>query len=230
MLESQRPKTVSPGEAGLVIVVTFFIFVYLSMMVQFAFGDATALIVGELLILAVPLIYLLTKRVNIRNYVKIDENPKHIVIGLACAALLLLVNIAVSNTLLLIFGESTAVEQSNALLTGLSGTPSGLAAVAASLALAGICEEFAFRGFLQNSIFKSFSKSKPPKFSFAVAVIISSLVFGLFHFDPQLVYTIAAFTTGLALGYMYYRWNYTVSATAHAGMNLIVLVLLLAGI
>ena len=229
-MENQESKTVSPGEAGLVIVATFFVFLFLSVLIQLVFGDALALIVGELLILIVPLIYLLIKRINIISYVKIDLNPKYIAFGLVCAGLLLLLNIAVSNALFYIFGESTAVEQSNALLTELSMTPSGLASVATSLALAGICEEFASRGFLQNSIFKSLSASKSPRVSFAVAVVISALVFGLFHFDPQFVYTIAAFTTGLALGYIYHRWNYTTSATAHAGMNLIVLALLLLGI
>jgi membrane protease YdiL (CAAX protease family) len=98
------------------------------------------------------------------------------------------------------------------------------------LALAGVCEEFAFRGFLQNSIFRTLKTSKPPRYAFAVAVIISAAIFGLFHFDPQFVYTLAAFITGLALGYIYHRWNYTTSATAHASMNLIVLALLLLGV
>ena len=117
------------------------------------------------------------------------------------------------------------------MITGLAASPSGLAAVAISLALAGICEEFAFRGFLQNSIFKEFIKNaKSPKYALAVAVIISAAVFGLFHFDPQFVYTLSAFISGLALGYIYHRWNYTTSATAHASMNLIVLAFLLLGI
>jgi len=98
------------------------------------------------------------------------------------------------------------------------------------LALAGICEEFAFRGFLQTSIFKSTSATKSSTYAFVIAVLISAGVFGIFHFDPQAVYTIAAFITGLALGYIYHRWNYTTSAMAHASMNLIVLALLLTGI
>jgi membrane protease YdiL (CAAX protease family) len=41
---------------------------------------------------------------------------------------------------------------------------------------------------------------------------------------------LAAFITGLALGFIYHRWNYTTSATAHATMNLIVLLFLLISI
>jgi membrane protease YdiL (CAAX protease family) len=106
----------------------------------------------------------------------------------------------------------------------------GFVAVVASLALAGICEEFAFRGFLQNSLFKSLHiNPKYSKYAFAIAVVIAAAVFGLFHFDPQGVYTLSAFITGLALGGIYHKWNYTTSATAHASMNLMVLALLMLG-
>jgi membrane protease YdiL (CAAX protease family) len=230
-LENQKTNSVPPLDIVLVLVATFFVFLFVSAASLYTLGNEATLIVGELLILAVPLAYLLFKRIDIKSYVRIDLNPKFILIGLACGGLLLLLNIAVSNALTAIFGVSQAVEQSNTLITGLAASPSGLAAVATSLALAGICEEFAFRGFLQNSIFKEFIKNaKSPKYALAVAVIISAAVFGLFHFDPQFVYTLSAFISGLALGYIYHRWNYTTSVTAHASMNLIVLALLLLGI
>jgi membrane protease YdiL (CAAX protease family) len=189
-------------------------------------GEVPTLVLGELLILVVPLTYLIMKGVDVKSYVKLDLNPKYILLGLGLGALLIFLNIGVSEGLTAIFGVSEAVEQSNATIISLSATPTGFAAVAASLALAGVCEEFAFRGFLQNSIFKSLSAKSQP-IAFTVAAVISALVFGVFHFDPQFVYIIAAFTTGLALGYIYHKWNYTTAATAHASMNLIVLALLL---
>ena len=229
-MENTKTNFIPPWEAVLVIIVTFFIFIFLSAASLLTIGDKPTLVIGELLILAVPLGYLLLKRIDIKSFVKIDLNPKFIVLGLACGGLLLLLNIVVSGALTAVFGTSQAVEQSNSLITGLSSSPSGLTAVVASLALAGVCEEFAFRGFLQNSIFKALcSNLQKAKYAFPIAVTISAVVFGLFHFDPQGVYTISAFISGLALGYIYHRWNYTTSATAHASMNLIVLVLLLRG-
>jgi membrane protease YdiL (CAAX protease family) len=103
----------------------------------------------------------------------------------------------------------------------------GLAAVVTSLGLAGVCEEFAFRGFLQKTIFDSLKTTKSSNFAFAVAVLISAGTFGIFHFDPQGVYTISAFISGLVLGYIFHRWNYTTSAMAHGSMYLIVLAFLL---
>lgn len=214
----------------MVIVVTFFVFLFVSAASGLLFGNEPTLIVGELLILIVPLIYLLSKRVDVKSYVKLNLNPKYIVLGIGLGVLLLFLNIAVSAALTYVFGESQTVDQANQLLTDLSATPTGLAAVASSLALAGVCEEFAFRGFLQQTIFKSLSTTKSQTYAFTVAVLISSAIFGLFHFDPQFVYILAALITGAALGVMFHRWNYTTSATAHATMNLIVLALLLFGI
>jgi membrane protease YdiL (CAAX protease family) len=225
-----HPAPIPVLEIALVMVATFFVFLFLSVASLVAFGDATTLIIGELLILVVPLIYLLMKRVNIKSYVRVDLKPKNIFKGLCCGVLLLLLNIAVSDVLTYFFGTSNAVQESNQLITTLSGQPAGLTAVAVSLVLAGICEEFAFRGFLQNSIFRSMSAGRFQKLALPVALAVAAGVFGIFHFDPQGIYTIAAAISGLALGLIYYRWNYTTSATAHAFMNIIVLVLLLIGI
>ncbi len=218
---------VQPWEALLVIVVTFFIFLFVSFALILAFGEATTLVFGELLILIVPLAYLIFKHVDIKTYVRIDLNPRYILLGVGLAILLLFLNLAVSEALTFVFGQSQAVQQSNETIMALSASPSGLIAVVVSLTLAGICEEFAFRGFLQNSIFRALAPTRSKTVAFGVSAGFSALVFGLFHFDPQFVYIIAAFVTGLALGAIYYRWNYTASATAHATMNLIVLALLL---
>jgi membrane protease YdiL (CAAX protease family) len=173
---------------------------------------------------------LISKRIDIRSFVRIDFNAKIVLIGLACGVAMLFLDIFVTNALTFVFGESTTVQQSNELLTGLTTTPAGFAAVAASLTLAGICEEFAFRGFLQNAIFKALNTTKFANFSFAVAVVISAAIFGLFHFDQQGVYILSAFISGVALGYIYHRWGYVAAAISHASMNLIVLALLMLGI
>ena len=181
VLEEQKP-IVSPWEAALVIIITFFVFLFIGALLLFTVGEAPTLVVGELLILAVPLIYLISKRIDIKSYVKLGLNPKYILLGVGCGALLLLLNLIVSNGLTAILGQSQAVQQSNDTISTLSATPGGFAAVVSSLALAGICEEFAFRGFLQNSLFKSLHVNpKYSKYAFPIAVVIAAGVFGLFH-------------------------------------------------
>jgi membrane protease YdiL (CAAX protease family) len=146
-----------------------------------------------------------------------------VLLGFACGALLLFVDIIVSVALTAIFGVSQAVEESNTMITDLSSSTSGLVAVIVALSLAGFCEEFAFRGFLQSTLTR--------RYSFIPAVIVSAVTFGLFHFDPQLVYILSALTAGLVLGFIYHHWNsYVVSALAHSTLNLVVLAALLLAV
>ncbi len=222
-MEQKKVVPVSTLEAILVIVVTFFSSVAFTMIFYAAFGEALALVFSELIILIIPLGYLLYKRVDVKSYVGLDVNPELVLWGFVSAVILLAVDIGVSALLLTVFGESQAVIDTNQTIVELTETPGGLIAVAAALGLAGVCEEFAFRGFLQNTLTR--------RFSFIPALIFSAFVFGLFHFDPQLVYILSAMTGGIVLGYVYHRWNsYLVAVIAHSSVNLLVLVMLLLGV
>jgi membrane protease YdiL (CAAX protease family) len=219
-VEQEKISAVPLLDTFLVMVVTFFLVLFLGALFIFTLGSGPALVLSELLILIVPLGYMLFKHVDIKRYVGLDVNPKLVLLGLASGALLLFVDIIVSAVLTAIFGVSQAIEESNTMITDLSSTTWGLIAVISALGLAGVCEEFAFRGFLQSTLTR--------RYSFIPAVIVSAVTFGLFHFDPQLVYMLSALTAGLVLGYVYHRWNsYVVSAIAHSTLNLVVLVSLL---
>ena len=219
----EQEKAVVPVvEAVLVIFVTGVLVVLLGGIFFSVLDSGLALVLSELIILIVPLAYLLYKRVDIKRYVGIDVNPNTVLWGFVSAVILFSVDIAVSAVLLIVFGESQAVIDSNNTIIQLSETPSGLVYVAVALGLAGVCEEFAFRGFLQNTLTR--------RYSFIPAVIVSAFVFGLFHFDPQFVYILSAMSAGLVLGYVYHHWNsYVVSAIAHSSVNLVVLIMLLLG-
>jgi membrane protease YdiL (CAAX protease family) len=222
-VEQEKVVPVSTVEAVLVIIVTFVLVMLLGSLFYLTLDTGLALVISELIILVVPLGYLLYKGVDIKRYVGLDVKPKLVLWGFVSGAILLSINIAASVVLLIIFGESQAVIDSNTMITELSNSPSGLIYVATALGLAGVCEEFAFRGFLQSTLTR--------RFSFIPAVISSAFVFGLFHFDPQLVYIISSMTAGLVLGYVYHHWNsYIVAVIAHSSMNLTVLAILLLGV
>jgi membrane protease YdiL (CAAX protease family) len=218
--EQKELRAMPTFETILVIIVTFILVVFLGSSVYLMIGIGMALIVTELIILIVPLAYLLAKRVDIKRYVGLKVNPKLIMIGLISGGVLLFVNIFVTAGLTTIFGVSEAIEQTNNMIIELTASTPGLITVIIALAMAGICEEFAFRGFLQSTLTR--------KYSFLPAVIASAFVFGLFHFDPQVVYILSALTAGLVLGYIYHRWNsYIAAAIAHSTVNLTVLAALL---
>jgi membrane protease YdiL (CAAX protease family) len=216
----QKTDAVSPFEAVLVFAITVVLFLFLGSAFVLLFGIEVTLVFSELIFLVVPLGYLLLKRVDVKSYVGAEIKPKFILLGVASGVFLLFLDGAVSAVLTSIFGVSQAVEEANALITNLSVSAFGLVLVAVSLSLAGFCEEFAFRAFLQNTISR--------RYSFVPAVIVSSVAFGLVHFDPQFVYIISALVIGLVLGYVYHRWHsYVVSAVAHSTVNLITLAVLL---
>jgi membrane protease YdiL (CAAX protease family) len=216
----QEKNPISPLAAILAIIISFLLLLYLGSAIWVLFGEGVAMVASELLVLAVPLGYMIYKRVKIRSYVGLDAKPSNILLGITFGVVLFAFDVFISNILTIILGQSQAVEDANRSLSNLSSSSGGLLTVIISLSLAGICEEFTFRGFLQTAI--------NSKYPFSVALLVSSLSFGLFHFDPQGVYTISAFLMGIVLGYIYHRWHsYVASALAHASLNLITLAILL---
>jgi membrane protease YdiL (CAAX protease family) len=222
-VEQEKVAAVPIVDAVLVIAATFILILLLGSLFYLKLGSGPALVLSELLVLMVPLGYMLIKHIDIKRYVGLAISPKLVLMGFASGALLLFVDIIVSAVLTTIFGVSQAVEESNAIITELSTSTEGLIAVIAALTLAGVCEEFAFRGFLQSTLTR--------RYSFVPALFVSAFVFGLFHFDPQFVYILSALTAGLVLGYVYHRWNsYVVSVIAHSTVNLVVLFTLMLAI
>jgi len=209
-------NVISPLAAILAVIASFFLILFGGAASLILLGYGPASIIIELLVILVPLGYMLLKHVDIKSYVGIEIKRGTIVRGIAFGGVLLLLDLVVAGALTTIFGPSQAVEDSNKLIMDLSSSFLGLLYVTVGLFLAGVCEEFTFRAFLLNSINR--------RYSFVPALIISSLAFGLFHFDPQIVYTIATFSLGLVLGYVYYRYkSYVTCAVAHSTLNLIVL-------
>ena len=210
---------VSPLAAILAVTASFLLVMFVGGASAILLGYGPASILSELLVILVPLGYLWSKHVDIRNYVGIEIKRGTIVKGVAFGGVLLLFDLVVATTLTAIFGPSQAVVESNKIVTDLSSSYLGLLYITIGLALAGICEEFTFRAFLLNTINR--------RYSFLSALTISSLAFGLFHFDPQIVYVISTFLAGLVLGYIYHRYNsYVTCALAHSTLNLIVLTIL----
>lgn len=212
----ESTDAISPFVAVLIVIATFVLLVFMGALFLVLLGLGPALIATELLILVIPLGYMLLKGIDIRRYVGLDVNTQNILLGILLGSLVFLADIVISSVLFAIFGASKAVEESNQQIMDLSSSSWGLLSAAIALSLAGICEEFTFRGFLMNTITR--------RYSFVPALLVSSLAFGLFHFDLQLVYIISAFTVGLILGYIYHRWHsYLVCAVTHSTVNLIVL-------
>ncbi len=216
----ETSSAISPLAAILAVIASFFLSLFLGSAFFVLFGYSFALVSVELLLIVVPLGYMLYKKVDVGSYIRLEVTPRTILLGLAFGAFLFLFNLVVGAVLTSVFGVSEVVEESNEVLLNMSGSLQGMLSVIVALSLAGICEEFTFRGFLQTAI-----NSRYPS---GIALLVSSIGFALIHFDPQAVYTLAAFSMGLVLGYIYHHWrSYVVSAVAHSALNLIVLTIIL---
>lgn len=211
----ENSSAISPLAAILAVVATFLLSLFLGAAFLILFGYSFALISGEILLIVVPLGYMIYKKVDVGSYIRLEMKPRTVLLGLAFGAFLFLLDLVIVAVLTSVFGVSEMVEETNDLFLNMSGSLQGLLSVIVTLSLAGVCEEFTFRGFLQTAV-----DSRYPS---GVALLVSSIGFALIHFDPQAVYTLAAFLMGLMFGYIYYRWcSYVVSAVAHATLNLIV--------
>jgi membrane protease YdiL (CAAX protease family) len=211
---------ISPLAAILIFAATFLLALFILGVVYYSFGNSVTLLVQEPLLAVLPLGYMLYKRVDIRNYIGLEVKLKTVLLGIASGGLVFLFDLVISTTLTSVFGVTETIKEVNTMYTNMSSSLQGLLILIITFSLAGVCEEFTFRGFLQAAVDR--------RYSFVPAVLVSSFAFSLIHFDPQLVYTLSAFLIGLLLGYIYHRWHsYVVSAIAHASINLIALAVIL---
>jgi membrane protease YdiL (CAAX protease family) len=211
---------ISPTAAILIFATTFVLALFVLSAVYDLFGSYVELLIQEPLLTVLPLGYMFYKKVDIKKYVGFEVKPRTILLGVALGALVFTFDVFVSTAITSVLGPSQTVEEVNTQYLDMSSSPSGLLVLIITFSLAGVCEEFTFRGFLQTAV--------NSRYSFLTAVLISSFAFSLIHFDPQLIYTLATFFIGLLFGYIYHRWHsYPASAIAHATVNLILLSLML---
>ena len=157
---------ISPLAAILVFAATFVLALILLGVVYDLFGYYITLLVQEPLLVVLPLGYMLYKRVDIRNYIGFEVKLKTILLGISLGALVFLFDMFIFNVLTSVFGVSETVEEVNTLYANMSSSPQGLLILIVAFSLAGVCEEFTFRGFLQTAVNR--------RYSFVPAVLVSS--------------------------------------------------------
>lgn len=216
----EKTDFIPPYVAILIVVITFILLLFAGGLFYIFLGYAEAQILSELLVLVVPLGYMLYKKINIKRYIGLDAKPQRILLGIILGGIVFGCDVLISVLMTSIFGPNATIEEVNRTISDISTSAKGFVLLAAALALAGICEEFTFRGFLQTSI-----NNKYPSW---IALLASALAFGFFHLDPQGIYIISAFLIGLLFGYIYHHWHsYITSAVAHASVNIIVFAMIL---
>ncbi len=212
-------QEIPPATAFLVVVLAYIIVTFGLPILYLTSVSLTLTVysaIGEVIILLFPLVYMLLKRINVIEYIMVGR-LKHLVLGLGLGIALQGMSVILSLILMYLLGPSTVVEETEQMIINIA--KESPIATMLSLLLTGICEEFAFRGFLQNALTR--------RYSLHAGIVGASIAFGLAHPDPQATYMIVAFASGLLLGYFYSKFrSYTMAATAHATFNLITFAML----
>ena len=91
-------------------------------------------------------------------------------------------------------------QQRDAIVQLLAGVPFWLALIATAL-LPALAEEIIFRGYLYKKLFDGLS---------IVGLVLSSLIFGLMHGPTDWLSCFIYSSSGLILGYSYYKTGYLI--------------------
>lgn len=178
-----------------------------------------ASLTGEVLLGIIPLWYVISQKVNYKEYIKLNINTKAIVYGVIFGVLMWFLGILLVNLLNQLLGPSQALEETNEIISNLVSDQIGLILMSFVMLSAGIFEEIALRGVILRSF--------EDRYSFILALFVSSIIFGFLHFDPQGIYIFVTFVFGILLGYIYKKYqSILVPIIAHTMNNLISLFLL----
>ena len=155
-------------------------------------GLAKPVVVTQLLLFAATPIFLAW-------YMKLDlvntfslRMPKliHLALAVVMGLAVVPVSLMMSNNVRAWFGSEQSMAQFEALAKGLEDAPV-LAMILVFAVLPGICEEFAFRGFLQAGLKKSMAPLQ--------AALVVGLVFGIYHIQVVKIPTTALLGVVLAI-------------------------------
>ncbi len=180
--KSLTPHSAALGVSAVILYLTIFHRIIMSL-----FGSVAALVIGELVILAVPIVLSLLKKANIKAVFRLRlPTPSEII---ACGGLYFgtqLITLAYS-TAGMLFGDFYSRNAAIASSVKSMGLP---IAIIVTALLPAICEELFCRGFLLSAC-----RAEQNQYA---AIAVSALVFGAIHFD---IYTFfPAALMGVAFG------------------------------
>jgi len=168
--------------------------VYL-MLFPYRYALHFAAISGELIIGILPTLFLMRNRISLSKYTGFKFNSEALLMGSLLGVIMWLFNMNVVRIIYMFFGPSEAIERSNEIISFLIGTDLGLLLTTISMIITSVSEEIAYRGLLYNALDKAYGSN--------LAILGSSIVFGLSHFDLTGVYMFVTFLLGLILSYIY---------------------------
>jgi CAAX amino terminal protease family. len=169
-----------------------------------------------------PFVFLRSRRKNLKGILRMNWNPKFLLIGILSGVAISLAVLGLWWTIAQITSQNHGVSlQNEALIANYSGWKFPLGILSLGV-VTGFCEEILFRGFVMRGFENSF-KSK------FLAIFLSSLLFTVVHLS--LMGGFALFILAMIMGFLVIKTDsiYT-SMGCHAAYNSVVLVAAIFGL
>lgn len=225
MNEEKTQITRAPWGASGVMLILFYtiVFRFLLEFIMFTvfpgvfLNNLTMLILGELSLIVPLILYLIKKRISL---VFLGLDTEGIILDsrfiLIMLPLMLFTGVLSGIIVQTLIPVSQEFEKVFERLIPRSFTDLIMFSIVTVLVIAP-CEELLFRGFVQRGLESSLGC--------AGSIIVSSIIFGLFHFNPWQF--LPAFTLGVILGYAFKKKSYRIwiPIALHASYNVTLLVL-----
>lgn len=188
-LKTKRTPTIK--DALIVLAITMLLMLTIGAYFAYKFGFWGNIIL-QFFALAVPLAYIIVRKLDIKDFFPIYKPRARHIIGATFLWLgTLLLTIMSAIPLQRIFPGS--VENLNEL-NKIFANQSFMDLVIAAAVAPAICEEFLFRGF----VFSIFKKKYAP----AIAIILTSILFGIFHLN--FIKLVSTAILGISINYAFY--------------------------
>lgn len=195
MLPNDSKPNLSPGDLSLILVTTLLLFVMFSLLVTFI-GETVALLLGELLLIVPALVVVFFRRMSFIQTFRVQPVQWK---TLAATCVLFLPVFILSDELDRImqhfFPMPLEWYQSMVDLVRFTSWPQTIAVLLAGVVFAALSEELLFRGLVQRTL----EIVREP----AAAIVSSSVLFALVHFNPWS--SIQILFLGLVLGYIAWK-------------------------
>ncbi|RPH90672.1 MAG: CPBP family intramembrane metalloprotease [Calditrichaeota bacterium] len=216
VLQDNNPPFISPRDVGTILLLTLFLITIFSFIVDL--NDTVMLLIGEVLIIVPALIYVAAKRLPL----SIAFRMKKVSLRTVIATLFLFFPVFVltdefDRLMQQVFPMPQDWYDAMTELVRFQTVPQTIMILTAGVLVAALCEEWLFRGLVQQSL----EKFRDP----AMAMVLSSVFFALIHFNPWT--SIQILLLGLVLAYVAWKSGSVLpSMIIHALNNLFSLLMM----
>ena len=173
-------------------------------------GGATSSLLAEILIIVPAMIYVIARKMPIRKSFRLNGINMEILAGTLVLSLsLYIIGDELDRLIYKFFPMPDQLFESLKYLLQIHSFGEGFIIIFSGVVLAALTEEMLFRGALQRTL----EKHRDP----AIAIVLSSVVFAVIHFNPWSALQIMFL--GLFLGYMAWKSDSIIPSMVLHGLN-----------